>query len=99
MLPRATIGALKSRLSQAVAAKDPGEIAAALDLPPLPKGAASSGTNHGNGPRHGEQLKVDGADWSNVLNPLLDAHAAIASVGFASTSFLFAIKRLERRCM
>ncbi|KAL9190997.1 hypothetical protein ACHAXT_000703 [Thalassiosira profunda] len=85
MLPRASIGALKGRLSQAVAAKDPGEIAAALDLPPLPKGAASSGTNNGNGPRHGEQLKVDGVDWSNVLNPLLDAHAAIASNDLAQT--------------
>ena len=29
---------------------------------------------------HGEHLKVDGVDWSNVLNPLLDAHAAIQLV-------------------
>jgi len=34
---------------------------------------------------HREQLKVDGVDWSNVLNYLLDVHLAIASNDLAST--------------
>lgn len=82
MLPRASITSIKTKLSNAVSAKDPHAIAAAVDLPPLPKavGANASSSNGGSGPQHGEYLKVDGVDWSNVLNPLLDAHAAVQSV-------------------
>ena len=81
MLPRSSINTIKSNLNNAVSAKDPHAIASAVDLPPLPKSADGASqqqrrqTNH-----HGEHLKVDGVDWSNVLNPLLDAHAAIQSV-------------------
>jgi hypothetical protein len=81
-LPGPTINAIKSKLHNAIQTKDPHAIAAAVDLPPLPKrivgsGSSSSQQQHS---QHGEALKIDGVDWSNVLNPLLDAHYAIQSV-------------------
>lgn len=87
-LPRATISAIKAKLNNAISAKDPHGIAAAVDLPPLPKRAATSFTGNGSS-QHGEYLiKVDGVDWSNALNPLLDAHLAIQSVGGSTPIFL-----------
>ena len=78
MLPKSSINTIKANLNKAVSAKDPHGIASAVDLPPLPKsgsdGSSSSKTSHR------ENLKIDGVDWSNVLNPLLDAHSAIQSV-------------------
>ena len=78
MLPRSSINTIKSNLNNAVSAKDPHAIASAVDLPPLPKSADASQQQQQT--NHGEHLKVDGVDWSNVLNPLLNAHAAIQSV-------------------
>ena len=80
MLPRPYINAIKSKLNNAVSAKDPRAIAAAVDLPPFPKSGGASRGNGGAGPQHRESLKIDGVDWSNVLNLLLDAHLAIQSV-------------------
>ena len=85
-LPRPSINSIKSKLNNAVSVKDPHAIAKAVDLPPLPKGvgrgASRSGNNNGSQQQqiHGEHLKIDGVDWSNVLNPLLDAHLAIQNV-------------------
>ena len=67
------INTIKSKLHNAIQAKDPHAIAAAVDLPPLPKRVVAGGSSS----QHGESLKIDGVDWSNVLNPLLDAHFAI----------------------
>lgn len=82
MLPRTQINVIKSNLSNAVAAKNPSGVAAAVELPPFPvaSGNATSGGGAGSSAVHGEQLKVDGIDWSGVLNSLLDTHAAIRSV-------------------
>jgi len=87
-LPRSSINALRSNLDRALSAKDPAAIATAVDVPLQntnvvvgPSGGNSSSTS---GSVHREQLKVDGVDWSNVLNYLLDVHLAIASV---STSY------------
>ena len=81
MLPRSFINTIKSNLNNAVSAKDPHAIASAVDLPPLPKSADGvSQQQQQRQTNHGEHLKVDGVDWSNVLNPLLDAHAAIQLV-------------------
>lgn len=83
-LPRSSINAIRSNLERAVSSKDPAAIATAVDVP-LPKtnviGAPStSPSSSGSAAVHREQLKVDGVDWSNVLNYLLDVHLAIASV-------------------
>ena len=85
-LPRSSINAIRSNLDRAVSSKDPAAIATAIDVP-LPKtnviGAPStspSSSGSGSAAVHREQLKVDGVDWSNVLNYLLDVHLAIASV-------------------
>jgi len=75
-LPGPAINAIKSKLHNAILTKDPHAIAAAVDLPPLPKRVVAGGSSS----QHGESLKIDGVDWSNVLNPLLDAHFAIQSV-------------------
>jgi hypothetical protein len=75
------INTIKSKLSNAVSAKDPLAIASAVELPTLPKrieGVTGSGGSASQ--QHGESLRVDGADWSNVLNPLLDAHLSIQLV-------------------
>ena len=81
-LHRASITTIKSNLSNALSAKDPHGIASAVDLPSLPtRVLGPSGGGHGNSQQqHQEYLKIDGVDWSNVLNPLLDAHSAIQSV-------------------
>lgn len=83
MLPRSTINAIKTKLDNALSAKDPGAIATAIDLPPFPKSSsagASVGGGGGSEPQHQLHLKIDGVDWSNALNLLLDAHLAIQSV-------------------
>ena len=81
-LHRASITAIKSNLSNALSAKDPHGIASAVDLPSLPtRVLGPSGDGDGNSQQqHQEYLKIDGVDWSNVLNPLLDAHSAIQAV-------------------
>lgn len=64
--------------------KDPHAIASAVDLPHLGKsggGASAAGASQPPPSPHAEYLKADGVDWSNVLNPLLDAHLAIQLVG------------------
>ena len=73
---------IKSNLNNAVSAKDPHGIASAVDLPPLPtRVLGTSGDGDGNSQQqHQEYLKIDSVDWSNVLNPLLDAHSAIQAV-------------------
>eukprot|EP00578_Thalassiosira_sp_NH16_P012105 CAMPEP_0181113110 /NCGR_PEP_ID=MMETSP1071-20121207/20173_1 /TAXON_ID=35127 /ORGANISM="Thalassiosira sp., Strain NH16" /LENGTH=413 /DNA_ID=CAMNT_0023197127 /DNA_START=8 /DNA_END=1249 /DNA_ORIENTATION=+ len=86
-LPRSSVNATKTKLNNAVSAKDPHTIAAVVDLPPFPNSARSSTSRGGSNshPNHGEHLKIDGVDWSNVLNPLLDAHSAIQSNDLAQT--------------
>lgn len=81
MLPSSAINSVKSNLGNAVSAKNPQSVASAVELPTLyrrtrPSGAGGSSQSAG----HREQLKVDGADWSPVLNSLLDCHAAVSSV-------------------
>lgn len=77
MLPKSSINSIKANLNKAVSAKDPHGIASAVDLPPLPKSGSDGSSSKSS---HRENLKIDGVDWSNVLNPLLDAHSAIQSV-------------------
>ena len=80
-LPGPFINTIKTRLSNAVSAKDPPAIASAVEILSLPKrieGASGIGVSALQ--QHGESLRIDGSDWSNVLNPLLDAHLAIQSV-------------------
>jgi len=87
-LPRASINSFKGRLNAALSTKDPQGIADAVNLPPLPKNVdASSSTSIrlSGGSQHRELLKIDGVDYSNVLNPLLDAHWAIQSNDLAKT--------------
>lgn len=84
-LPRSSINALRSSLDRAVSSKDPAGIATAVDVPlrntNVVGGPSTSGVSPpSSGSVHREQLKVDGVDWSNVLNYLLDVHLAIASV-------------------
>ena len=85
-LPRSSINATRSNLDRALSAKDPSAIATAVDVPLLKTnfvGGPSTGGNdssYSSGSVHREQLKVDGVDWSNVLNFLLDVHLAISSV-------------------
>eukprot|EP00956_Cyclotella_meneghiniana_P027151 scaffold60365_cov25-Cyclotella_meneghiniana.AAC.1 len=80
-LPRPTINSIKTNLSDAVSSKNPQAVANAIQLPPLHRrtnpsdGAAASDSTQ----THQQQLKIDGADWSPVLNSLLDCHAAISS--------------------
>eukprot|EP00584_Thalassiosira_punctigera_P026439 CAMPEP_0172577488 /NCGR_PEP_ID=MMETSP1067-20121228/138258_1 /TAXON_ID=265564 ORGANISM="Thalassiosira punctigera, Strain Tpunct2005C2" /NCGR_SAMPLE_ID=MMETSP1067 /ASSEMBLY_ACC=CAM_ASM_000444 /LENGTH=412 /DNA_ID=CAMNT_0013370175 /DNA_START=1078 /DNA_END=2316 /DNA_ORIENTATION=- len=78
-LPRTSINAIKIKLDNAVSAKDPRAIAAAVNLPAFPKIVGAARNSGVAGSQHREHLKVDGVDWSNVLNPLLDAHLAIQS--------------------
>jgi hypothetical protein len=88
MLPRSEIDTIKANLLNATSAKNPTAVASAVELPPLPKRAFASTNNRNGGSRtvgsssvHREHLKIDGVgDWTNVLNPLLDAHAAIRAV-------------------
>lgn len=84
-LPRSSVATIKSNLNSAISAKDPHAIASAVELPPLGKsgGDASVAVGASQPPPspHAEYIKVDGVDWSNVLNPLLDAHLAIQLVG------------------
>jgi len=82
-LPRSYITAIKNKLNNAVSAKDPHAIATAVDLPPLPRSAGASASS--GGAQHREHLKIDGVDWSNALNPLLDAHSAIQTNNLART--------------
>eukprot|EP01082_Thalassiosira_pseudonana_P011606 g10627.t1 g10627 contig4:2224014-2226051(-) len=85
MLPRSEIDTIKANLLNATSAKNPTAVASAVELPPLPKRAFASTNNRNGGSRtvgsssvHREHLKIDGVgDWTNVLNPLLDAHAVI----------------------
>ena len=81
-LPGHTINTIKTRLSNTVSAKDPRGIASAVELPPLPKRIIDTTGSGGSESQqhHVENFRIDGADWSNVLNPLLDAHLAIQSV-------------------
>lgn len=79
-LPGPAVNAIKSKLHNAIQTKDPHAIAAAVDLPPLPKRIVGSGSSNSQQQQSQEALKIDGVDWSNVLNPLLDAHFAIQSV-------------------
>lgn len=80
-LPGPSINTIKTRLSNAVSVKDPRAIASAVELPPLPKRiVGTTGSGGSASQQHAENLRIDGADWSNVLNPLLDAHLAIQSV-------------------
>lgn len=80
-LPRSSINAIKTKLDSAVAAKDSQAVAVAVDLPPFASTTGAPTRPDGAGSQqHGEHLKIDGVDWSNVLNPLLDAHLAIRSV-------------------
>ena len=83
-LPRSSTTAIKSNLNVAISAKDPHAIASAVDLPPLVKSAGDdddvSLASQPPPSPHAEYLKIDGVDWSNVLNPLLDAHLAIQLV-------------------
>jgi hypothetical protein len=81
-LPRSSINAIRSNLDRALSAKDPSTIATAVDVPLLKTNICGGLTTSDNssGFMHQEQLKVDGVDWSNVLNSLLDVHFAIASV-------------------
>jgi hypothetical protein len=82
MLPSSTINSIKSNLGNAISAKNPQAVANSVELPPLYRPAKPSGGSGGSqATSHGEQLKVDGADWSPVLNAILDCHAAISSVG------------------
>jgi len=81
MLSPSTINSIKVNLSNAVLAKNPQAVANAVELPPLhrvtsPSGADTTGQVAG----HREQLKADGADWSTVLNSILDARGGISSV-------------------
>jgi hypothetical protein len=79
MLPPTAINSIKSNLGNAVSAKNPQAVASAVELPPLHRQTSpSSGSSQAAG--HREQLKVDGADWSPVLNSVLDAHTAVSSV-------------------
>mmetsp|Transcript_10615 Transcript_10615/g.22483 ORF Transcript_10615/g.22483 Transcript_10615/m.22483 type:complete len:412 (-) Transcript_10615:36-1271(-) len=84
-LPQSTINPIKTNLNKAISAKNPQAIAAAVDLPPFPKNVGASGGSAAAGPQHQEHLKIDGVDWSNVLNLLLDAHLAIQSNDLAQT--------------
>ena len=87
MLPPSSINSIKSNLGNAVSSKSPQAVASAVELPPLHRRTSLSGGASGSqAVGHREQLKIDGADWSPVLNSLLDCHAAISSVG-ASTYF------------
>ncbi|KAL3794861.1 hypothetical protein ACHAWO_007635 [Cyclotella atomus] len=80
MLPSSTINSIKSNLGNAISAKNPQAVANSVELPPLYRPAKPSGGSGGSqATSHGEQLKVDGADWSPVLNAILDCHAAISS--------------------
>lgn len=92
-LPRNAINSIKGDLHSALSAKDPHGLARAVDLPPLPKVAAPP--TGGSQQNHVEVLKVDGADYSNVLNPLLDAHLAIKMVS-ESCSKSVALRDLPR---
>ena len=85
-LPISAMNTVRSNLDYALSRKDPAAIAKAVDVP-LPKNTdivggppVGNGSTSNSGPVHHEQLKIDGVDWSNVLNYLLDAHLAIASV-------------------
>ena len=80
MLPRSEINAIKSNFYNAVSTKNQTVVAVVVELPPLPHitGAPTKSNNSNGG--HGEQLKIDGLDWSNVLNPLLDAQEAFREV-------------------
>mmetsp|Transcript_31789 Transcript_31789/g.71289 ORF Transcript_31789/g.71289 Transcript_31789/m.71289 type:complete len:411 (-) Transcript_31789:24-1256(-) len=82
-LPRNEINSIKGSLRSALSTKEPHGIARAVDLPPLPKVAVPP--TDGSQQNHVEELKVDGADYSNVLNPLLDAHLAIQMNDMART--------------
>ena len=96
-LPRSSINALRSNLDRALSAKDPAAIATAVDVPLRNTnvvGGPSGGNSSSSGSVHREQLKVDGVDWSNVLNYLLDVHLAIASVSSPS-HYLSEINKLS----
>jgi hypothetical protein len=82
MLSSAAINSIKSNISNAVSAKNPQGVANAVELPPLYRRTSPSGGAGGSSQPagHREHLKVDGADWSPVLNSILDCHAAISSV-------------------
>ena len=92
-LPRSSVNAIKTKLNSAVSAKDPQAVAVAVDLPSLTSesvaGAPTRPADGAGSQQHGEHLKIDGVDWSNVLNPLLDAHLAIQSVGASCVIFLW----------
>ena len=81
-LPRNAINSIRGNLHSALSAKEPHGIARAVDLPPLPKVAVPP--TDGSQQSHVEELKVDGADYSNILNPLLDAHLAIQMVSLSA---------------
>lgn len=82
MLPSSTINSIKSNLGNAVSARNPQAVANAVELPSLHRPAKPSGGSGGSqATSHREQLKVDGTDWSPVLNAILDCHAAISLVG------------------
>lgn len=87
-LPRSDISSLKAKLSHAIGTKNPSAASSAVELPPFPSVGADATLDGeavdettGSNAVHGEMLKVDGVDWSNVFNALLDTHAAIRTVG------------------
>eukprot|EP00804_Cyclotella_cryptica_P011418 CCRYP_016373-RA/>CCRYP_016373-RA protein AED:0.23 eAED:0.23 QI:91/1/1/1/0.71/0.62/8/5682/412 len=80
LLSPSAINSIKVKLSNAVSAKNPQAVANAVELPPLHRVTSPSDANNRNeGSGHREQLKVDGADWSTVLNSILDARGGILS--------------------
>jgi hypothetical protein len=99
MLPSSTINSIKSNLGNAVSARNPQAVANAVELPSLHRPAKPSGGSGGSqATSHREQLKVDGVDWSPVLNAILDCHAAISLVGNLIIGFLLEVKNISWRC-
>ena len=94
MLPRSEINVIKSNLSNALSSKNPNAVSDAVELSTLPRSTDASGGISGDSSRHNEQLKIDGVDWSNVLNPLLDAHESIRMVRTISEK-LMAVSRFR----
>jgi len=80
MLSPAVINRIKSNISNAVIAKNPQAVANAVELPAFYRRTKSDGKGASQAVSHRQQLKIDGADWSPVLNSILDCHAAISSV-------------------
>jgi len=95
-LPRQPVIAIKNKLNNAISLKHPHEIASAVDILTLTKTTGESRDNCDVGSHHREHLQVDGVEWSNVLNPLLDAFQAVQFVSSLLYRYLLVVHALRK---